>query len=54
MIKDRYENVDRPRVKAETAVVDLAKVKTYEGGCHFLHKWYREKFSNYPATCPDN
>ena len=44
MVKERYERVDRPRVKAETAAVDTAKVKTYEGSCCFLRKWYREKF----------
>ena len=33
MVKERYERVDRPRVKAEIAAVDTAGVKTYEGGC---------------------
>ena len=42
MVKERYESVDRPRVKAEIAAVDPAEVKTYEGGCRFLRKWYRE------------
>ena len=36
MVKDRYERVDRPRVKAEIAAVDTSEMKTYEGGCHFL------------------
>ena len=44
MVKDRYERVDRPRVKAEIAAVDTAEVKTFEGGCRFLRHWYREKF----------
>ena len=53
MITERYEGVDRPRVKAKIAAVDRAKTKTYEGGCRFLHKWYREKFWSYPDTRPD-
>ena len=54
MVKERYESVDRPRVKAEITAVYPAIVKTYEGGCCFLRKWYREKFWNCPATRPDN
>ena len=53
MVKDRYERVDRPRVKAEIAAVDTAEVKTYEGGCRFLRRWYREKFWNWPSPRPD-
>ena len=53
-LKERYESVDRPRVKAEIATVDPAEVKTYEGGCRFLCKWYREKFWSHPATRPDD
>lgn len=53
-LKERYESVDRPRVKAEIATVDPAEVKTYEGGCRFLCKWYREKFWNHPSTRPDD
>ena len=54
MITERYEGVDRPRVKAKIAAVDRAKTKTYEGGCRFLRKWYREKFWSRPATRPDD
>ena len=31
MVKERYERVDRPCVKAKIAAVDTAEVKTYEG-----------------------
>ena len=51
-IKDRCEDVDRPRVKTDIAAVGPADVKTSEGGCRFLRRWYREKFWNYPTTCP--
>ena len=54
MVKDRYKDVDRPRVKVEIAAVDPTEEKTYEAGCHFLRKWYHEKFLNYSATRPDN
>ena len=49
MVKDRYERVDRPRVKAKIAAVNTVKVKTFEGGCCFLRRWYREKFWNWPS-----
>ena len=54
MIRDRYEQVDRPRIMAEIAAVDPADVKTYEGGCRFLRRWYRKKFWNWPDPRPDN
>jgi hypothetical protein len=54
MIRDRYEEEDRPRVKAEIEAVDPADMKTYEGGCRFLIRWYREKFWNWPSARPDN
>ena len=38
MVKEQYERMDRPRVKAEIAAVDTVEVKTYEGGCCFLRK----------------
>ena len=50
MVKERYKSVDRLCIKAEIAAVDTAGVKTYEGGCRLLRKWYREKFWNYQAT----
>ena len=52
IVKDRYERVDRPRVKAEIAAVDTAEVKTFEGGCRFLRSWYRDKFWNWSSPCP--
>ena len=54
MVKDRYERVDRPRVKAEISAVDTAEVKTFEGGCRFLRSWYREKFWNWSSPRPDD
>ena len=54
MIKERYEDVDRPRVKAEIAAVDLTHAKTFGDGCRVLRKRYREKFRNCPATRPDD
>ena len=54
MITERYEGVDRPRVKAKIAAVDTAEVKTFEGGCCFLIKWYRGKFWNWPSAPPDD
>ena len=54
MVKDRYERVDRPRVKAEITAVDTAEVKTFEGGCRFLRSWYRENFWNLPSPRPDD
>ena len=54
MIRDRYEQVDRPRVMAEIAAVDPADVKTYEGGCRYLRRWYRQKFWNYPSPPPED
>ena len=44
MIRERYERVDRPRVKAKIAASDTVEVQTFEGGCRSLRKWYREKF----------
>ena len=54
MVKDWYEHVDRLYVKAEIAAVDTAEVKTFEGGCRFLRRWYREKFWNWPFPRPDD
>ena len=54
MVNEQYKRVDRPRVKAEIAAVDTAKVKTYEGGCRVLLKWYRGKFWNWPSAGPDD
>ena len=48
----RYDDVDRPRVKAEIAAVDLADAKTSESCCRFLRRWYHEKFWNFPTTRP--
>ena len=53
MVREWYEEVDRPRVMAEIAAVDPGAVKTYDGGCRFLRQWYREKFWNHPATRPE-
>ena len=54
MVKERYERVDLPHVKAETAAVDTVEVKRYKGGSRFLRKWYCEKFWNWPSARPND
>ena len=38
ILRERYESVDRPHVKAKIATVDSAEMKTNKGGCRFLCK----------------